>query len=182
MSSWRSLRVAPREFSLFSTFSNGQCFCWRRVDSLTWCGVVDQFVYLLRQKPDDVEYRVLNSSTATATTATTATTTEEEREETTLRRLLQLETNMEPLKHRWSSGHQKIHSDMGMILNSVEGMRVLRQDPFECLFSFITSANNNITRINHILQYLRVQWGEHLLTTDESHEIVYNGMCLIFFY
>ena len=55
-------------------------------------------------------------------------------------------------------------------------MRVLRQDPFECLFSFITSSNNNITRINHSLQYLRVKWGQHLLTTDASHEIVYNGM------
>ena len=121
MSSWRSLRVAPREFSLFSTFNNGQSFCWRQVDPLTWCGVVDQFVYLLRQKHDDVEYRVLNSSTTThsTTTTTTTATTEEEREETTLRQFLQLETNMEPLKQRWSSGHQKIHADMSMILNSV---------------------------------------------------------------
>lgn len=40
------------------------------------------------------------------------------------------------------------------------GIRVLRQDPWETLCSFIISANNNIPRIKGIIERLCTGWGE----------------------
>ena len=39
------------------------------------------------------------------------------------------------------------------------GLRVLRQDPLECLFSFICSSNNNIARIAQMIEALCVTYG-----------------------
>ncbi|MEW6082902.1 MAG: DNA glycosylase [Bacillota bacterium] len=42
------------------------------------------------------------------------------------------------------------------------GLRILRQDPWETLVSFIISANNNIPRIRGIIKRLSQGLGEHL--------------------
>lgn len=172
LSAWRSLKVAPREMSLRNTFKNGQCWCWNEVsggeeDESMWCGVVGGAVYLLKQQPNDVLFQVLEAPPQQPQPQRPP------RQEESLRRFLQLDTHMEPLKQRWTSGSQKVHQDMRTIVDSLPGMRVLRQDPLECLFSFMASANNNITRIGHILMYWRVKWGTHVLTTNATHDRIY---------
>lgn len=42
------------------------------------------------------------------------------------------------------------------------GIRILKQDPFETLISFIISANNNIKRIKNILNNIRREFGEKI--------------------
>ncbi len=42
-------------------------------------------------------------------------------------------------------------------------MTTHRQDPAECLFSFICSSNNNIARITLMLDRLRSTYGEDLV-------------------
>lgn len=49
----------------------------------------------------------------------------------------------------------------------IPGLRVLRQDPWECLVSFITSSNNNIKRIIQCLQKLRERYGPYLCTVQK---------------
>lgn len=41
------------------------------------------------------------------------------------------------------------------------GIRILKQDPFECLISFIISQNNNIPRIKKIISALCEKYGEN---------------------
>lgn len=41
----------------------------------------------------------------------------------------------------------------------VEGARMLRQDPLECLFSFICSSNNHISRIHGMVERLASNYG-----------------------
>ncbi len=43
-----------------------------------------------------------------------------------------------------------------------EGIRILRQEPWETLFSFIVSQNNNIPRIRKILRKISAEYGENL--------------------
>lgn len=42
------------------------------------------------------------------------------------------------------------------------GIRILRQEPFEALISFIISQNNNIKRISGIVERLCENWGEEI--------------------
>jgi N-glycosylase/DNA lyase len=41
-------------------------------------------------------------------------------------------------------------------------VRILRQDPFECLISFVCSSNNNISRIAQMVDALRAAYGARL--------------------
>lgn len=47
-------------------------------------------------------------------------------------------------------------------------IRVLRQAPFETLISFIISQNNNIKRITGIIERLCENFGERIITSDNS--------------
>ncbi|KFW82121.1 N-glycosylase/DNA lyase, partial [Manacus vitellinus] len=46
------------------------------------------------------------------------------------------------------------------------GVRVLRQDPIECLFSFICTSNNHISRITAMIERLCQAFGRHLCSID----------------
>jgi N-glycosylase/DNA lyase len=48
------------------------------------------------------------------------------------------------------------------------GMRILRQDPLECLVSFICSSNNNIMRITLMLGKLREAYGDAIVVESEA--------------
>lgn len=49
------------------------------------------------------------------------------------------------------------------------GIRLLRQDPFECLISFIISASNNIPRIKKIISALCENFGEKITYMGKSY-------------
>jgi N-glycosylase/DNA lyase len=51
---------------------------------------------------------------------------------------------------------------MKIVTENFPGVRVVRQDPWECLVSFIFSSNNNIKRITKGLQTLRSKHGNYL--------------------
>ncbi|MBQ8380324.1 MAG: DNA-3-methyladenine glycosylase 2 family protein [Clostridia bacterium] len=46
--------------------------------------------------------------------------------------------------------------------DAASGIRILRQDPWEALFSFIISQNNNIPRIKKIIRSISAAYGENL--------------------
>ena len=51
---------------------------------------------------------------------------------------------------------------------SAKGLRVLRQDPWECCISFICSQNNNIKRIGQMVQNLCSNFGEEIHSDDSG--------------
>jgi len=44
----------------------------------------------------------------------------------------------------------------------LKGVRLLRQDPVETLFTFICSSNNNIQRISVMVDKLCMTYGQHI--------------------
>ncbi len=56
-------------------------------------------------------------------------------------------------------GHDR--EEMTAAVRSGSGIRILRQDSFECLISFIISQNNNIPRIKKIITALCEKYGEN---------------------
>ena len=51
-----------------------------------------------------------------------------------------------------------------------QGIRILRQEPWEALFSFIVSQNNNIPRIKKIIRALAVAYGDNLADCEGLSE------------
>ena len=59
------------------------------------------------------------------------------------------------------------------------GIRILAQDPFECIISFIISQNNNIPRIKKIIESLCKECGEPIELSQEmkKHVSVSSSLC-----
>lgn len=56
----------------------------------------------------------------------------------------------------------KIHANLKEAARFAPGIRILRQEPFEALISFIISQNNNIKRISGIVERLCALCGEEI--------------------
>ena len=53
-------------------------------------------------------------------------------------------------------------------INNFPGMRILRQDPFQCYISFIVSSNSNIPNIQTRLQKLSQKFGEKKIIDNKE--------------
>jgi len=71
----------------------------------------------------------------------------------------QLEKPLAPLYQQWSEQDERL----SQIAAVIPGVRILRQDPVECLFSFLCSSNNNIPRITKMLSAVRETYGTKLM-------------------
>lgn len=78
----------------------------------------------------------------------------------------QLDVDLVHLESTWSATDPvyQLGKQNGTLL---PGVRVLNQDPWECLFSFICSANNNIKRITQMVQSAAEHFSPPLLTHAE---------------
>mgnify|MGYP001322148299 CR=1 FL=1 len=57
---------------------------------------------------------------------------------------------------------------MNVAINEYKGLRILRQDPWECLISFICSANSNIPRISSTMKVIAYNYGSRRSLMDYS--------------
>ena len=153
--------TSPRELRLTATLENGQCFGWHRqpsgcigdgVSGPVYVGVLGSRLLALRETDTDTFFRCLNAESAAAAEAGVS---DEVLVHDELRSYFQLATRLSPLYDTWSAADER----MATCARAMPGMRVLRQDPVECLFSFICSSNNNIARIGGMLQALRQRYG-----------------------
>ena len=80
-----------------------------------------------------------------------------------LRDYFQLGTSLKSLYRSWSERDELFKS----VAPLFPGVRVLRQDPTECLFSFICSSCNNIKRVTQMIDNLCINYG-HLLHNDDE--------------
>ena len=63
---------------------------------------------------------------------------------------------------RTSLGSERDRAFMNSAVDHGAGIRILRQDPWETLISFIISQNNNIPRIKKIIAALCERYGEDI--------------------
>jgi N-glycosylase/DNA lyase len=59
---------------------------------------------------------------------------------------------------------------MEEVTRLIPGVRVVRQEPLECLISFICSSNNNIGRITLMLDKLRTKYGKQIAEVKHGQE------------
>ncbi|KAM4722770.1 N-glycosylase/DNA lyase [Rhinophrynus dorsalis] len=84
------------------------------------------------------------------------------KDQETLRDFFQLDISLKELYQQWGRSDpnfQKVAKDF-------PGIRVLRQDPTECLFSFICTSNNHISRITGMIERVCSSLGRRLCQLD----------------
>ncbi|XP_075430497.1 N-glycosylase/DNA lyase isoform X7 [Ascaphus truei] len=136
---WRSIPCPRSELRLGYVLACGQSFRWNEWNPEYWTGVLDGRVWTLTQTDDHVWYTVYSKEEGAS-----------EEEDGFL--------NTTKRKRRQKDAEEKrMPCNPPKVIKTEEpepekegrlvGVRVLRQDPTECLFAFICTSNNHISRI-----------------------------------
>jgi 3-methyladenine DNA glycosylase/8-oxoguanine DNA glycosylase len=143
------------------TMVMGQCFNWSPIVNSkehTWVGVLSGSPTLVRQSENLTQYLTLGYDDPSGIGWRT------------LHQYFQLDRDLNVLYQQWNTGCDR----MRVVTRALRGVRVVRQDPWECLISFICSSNNNISRITQMLSKLRIKYGAYLCTVALAK---YSGGC-----
>ena len=135
-----------KSFNAKHIFECGQCFRWNEQEDGSYTGVFRHNVLNVRENNDNV---VITGVC-------------EDDIEKVCREYFDLDTNYEEIKKTLS----KIDENVKESIKYGEGIRILKQDLWETIISFIISANNNIPRIKKIIERISENYG---------NEIVWNG-------
>jgi N-glycosylase/DNA lyase len=144
------------DFSLATTLECGQAFRWQRHAGGWFVGVVGKQIWRLRQNGDVVEWHCSRETFSRQKQDT------EVREcDSRVQNYLALDVSLpkilktfpnDPLLHQAARDHH--------------GLRVIRQEPWECLASFIASSSKQIVQIRQIVHLLSQRFGEPI---DAEH-------------
>ena len=137
-------------FNLEHIFECGQCFRWNKQDDGSYIGVVDSCVIKVKEKCG--QYLFTGKS-------------KEENFEETIKRYFDLYTDYNEYKTKLSS----IDDYLKESINFGNGIRILKQDLWECIISFIISANNNIPRIKKIINAISYTYGKKIVFENEEY-------------
>jgi N-glycosylase/DNA lyase len=126
------------DYDLAATLDSGQVFRWQRVGN-SWHGVLGQHFIQLTQTGNEIH-------------AATAAPVDDWK---FLRHFLQTETDLAAIVKTFPDD-----APMRAAVAACPGLRLLRQDPWECLASFILSSTKQIVQIRQIVALLCERFGE----------------------
>ena len=149
---------------LRGSLSNGQTFGWKCTvedsgDEI-WVGVLEKQVIRLKQKPfqpnDEIIPPVYYCSMQPENRGELSVLDQVNIER--INKFFRTDIDLDAYLETWSS----LCPRFAKLSKRFRGIRLLDQEPVECLFSFLCSQNNNITRISSMLQALRDEFGEEI--------------------
>jgi N-glycosylase/DNA lyase len=132
--------LPAKNYDLAATLDSGQVFRWREQEG-SWLGIVGRNQVRLRQEANGL------SAQANAPVA----------DWQWLREFLQSEVDLENILAAFPNDEP-----MNNAVSACRGLRVLRQEPWECLASFILSATKQIVQIRQIVAQLCECFGDRL--------------------
>jgi N-glycosylase/DNA lyase len=132
------LSLDKQPFSLDLNLQSGQSFAWRREDEF-WIGSIRHATFVIRQFNERLEYvcSIPNSTAAGI-----------------LNKYFSLDEDQSKM-----IGQFPDHTLLRTAVASCPGLRILRQDPWECLAGFILSSTKQIIHIQQIWQKMSLRWG-----------------------
>jgi len=128
------------------TLSSGQAFRWKRTEEGAWLGVIEGTAVALLPDADGFWWR----------------THPEPNRWDILHRFFQLDVPLAELREAWVSAEPR----MEPALERFAGLRILRQDPLETLFTFLCACCNTMTKISRSVNALAERYGEPLEEMD----------------
>lgn len=148
---WLPLCASSAELNIAHTCCLGQSFTWHKLPNSDVYVSPSPFPVAVRANGDATYYAALTQHTSA------------DAAEAMLKDYFQLSYSLAELYQEWALGCTRMRKvtigEEYMFLSllslthvrlAVEGIRVVRQDPWECLVSFICSSNNNVKRIGGI--------------------------------
>ncbi|KAL4992777.1 DNA glycosylase [Aspergillus falconensis] len=161
-SEWRKLPIGLSELCINTTLRCGQTFRWHKVpDNDEWRCVLYGRLVSLKQDSTNLYYRTYVKPKL----SDSCNGSESESKDTTLaiiKHYFNLASNLTTLYAQWSSSDPNFRKKASQFT----GIRILRQDAWEALISFICSSNNNIARIGQMVEKLCVNYGVHVADID----------------
>lgn len=135
-----------KSFELADIFDCGQCFRWNKQDDGSYTGVFKENVMNVQKNGDTVIFKGISNGDI----------------KEIVQDYFDLNRNYEEIKETLS----KIDDNVKTSIQYGQGIRILNQDLWEMIISYIISANNNIPRIKGIIERLSK-------TYVQSHIILY---------
>ncbi|CAA0827927.1 N-glycosylase/DNA lyase OGG1 [Striga hermonthica] len=135
---WKPLNISKSELYLPLTFPTGQTFRWKKTGPSQYTGPVGPHLVSLKQLEDDGVGYFCHF------------TDDEDAARTQLFDFLNMGISLNKIWEEFKASDERF-SELAQYL---EGARVLRQDPLECLIQFICSSNNNIQRITKMVDFI----------------------------
>lgn len=136
------LRVSGVEINFDATFFSGQCFRWKKAE-YGYIGVVNRKIVLVYPQ-DNNTFDIYNCSP--------------DEFKKFFYWYFDLDKDYDLILKELSE-HDEI---LKKAVEKYRGMRLLNQEPFECMISFIISQNNNIKRIQMLVERLCQAYGEKI--------------------
>ena len=137
-------------FKLRDIFECGQCFRWNEQEDGSYVGIWENNVVCVKQNGNNISFEgvCLDGDL-----------------ETEIIDYFDLNRDYEKIKSTLS----KIDDNLKTSINYGEGIRILNQDLWETIISFIISANNNIPRIKGIIERLSKAYGREIKFKEKSY-------------
>ncbi len=133
-------------FELKDIFECGQCFRWNKNQDGSYTGVIKYGVLNVKKQDEKIIFKGVCDGNI----------------EEIVKDYFDLNRDYEKIKEKLS----KIDQNINLSVEYGKGIRILNQDLWETIISFIISANNNIPRIKGIIERLSKNYGK---------EIIWNG-------
>lgn len=134
----QEILLPARDYDLAATLTSGQAFRWQ-ARAGAWESVIGKRWVRLRVRPEGLQ----------------AETAEPQTDWDWLRHYLQAEIDLEAILQSFPND-----TPMRQSVAACRGLRLLRQDPWECLASFILSSTKQIIQIQQIIGLLCQRFGE----------------------
>ena len=138
-----------KSFEPKHVFECGQCFRWNRENDGSYTGMVGHNVLNVSKYQDNIKIKGYC----------------EDNIKDVCNKYFDLETNYEEVKEELSKKDKYLKES----IKFGEGIRILKQDVWETLISFIISANNNIPRIKGIIERISEKYGEEMEWNEKKY-------------
>lgn len=145
----QKLVIDKIDFEPKHIFECGQCFRWHKGEDNSYTGVFGNNVLNVRNEEDKIIFQGICEGDI----------------KKVVESYFDMETNYQEIKNKLS----KIDVYLAKSIEFGNGIRILNQDLWEMIISFIISANNNIPRIQKIIERLSKEYGEKIIWNNNIY-------------
>lgn len=136
-------------FELKDIFDCGQCFRWNIQEDESYTGVFGNNVLNVKKENNNIIFSGICENDI----------------KETVQKYFDLDRDYEEIKDKLV----RIDENMENSISYGQGIRILNQDLWETIISFIISANNNIPRIKGIIEKLSVNYGNEIIWNNKKY-------------